>query len=140
MTRHVFLVAWRWKLVALQVTRHCQRTALPKRKIHIKFCKRNLEVNNKASNVPCRAELGRYLLLLLINHIHLISYNGVLNNCMIHHLQTKAYISSSIITTFLSQHCYFQWVTYRLFHRSELPVRPSRCKSQYLIEISVQRL
>ena len=28
-------------------------------KIHLKFCKRYLEVNNKASNSACRAELGR---------------------------------------------------------------------------------
>ena len=28
-------------------------------KIHLKFCKRFLEVNNKASNLACRAELGR---------------------------------------------------------------------------------
>ena len=28
-------------------------------KIHLKFCKRYLEVNNKASDIACRAELGR---------------------------------------------------------------------------------
>ena len=32
-------------------------------KIHLKFCKRYLEVNNKASNLACRAELGRLPLL-----------------------------------------------------------------------------
>ena len=31
----------------------------PIEKIHLKFCKHYLGVNNKASNVTCRAELGR---------------------------------------------------------------------------------
>ena len=31
----------------------------PIEKIHLKFCKRYLEVNNKASDIACRAELGR---------------------------------------------------------------------------------
>ena len=30
------------------------------KKTHLQFCKRYLEVNNKASNIPCRAELGRF--------------------------------------------------------------------------------
>ena len=29
------------------------------KKINFKLCKRYLEVNNKASNIACRAELGR---------------------------------------------------------------------------------
>ena len=29
-------------------------------KAHLQFCKRYLEVNNKASNIACRAELGRF--------------------------------------------------------------------------------
>ena len=39
----------------------------PLEKVHLKFCKRYLEVNNKASNLACRAELGRYPLLIAIN-------------------------------------------------------------------------
>ena len=36
-------------------------------KTQLKFCKRFLEVNNKASNVACRAELGRLPLNITIN-------------------------------------------------------------------------
>ena len=39
----------------------------PTEKIHFKFCKRYLEVNNKASNLACRAELGRLPLIIPIN-------------------------------------------------------------------------
>ena len=38
-----------------------------KSKTHLPFCKRYLEVNNKASNVACRAELGRLPLNITIN-------------------------------------------------------------------------
>ena len=34
---------------------------------HLQFCKRYLQVNNKASNIACRAELGRYPLIFDIN-------------------------------------------------------------------------
>ena len=36
-------------------------------KAHLQFCKRCLEVNNKASNIACRAELGRFSLKTTIN-------------------------------------------------------------------------
>ena len=36
-------------------------------KTHLKFCKRYLEVSNKASNIACRAELGRFPLNIAIN-------------------------------------------------------------------------
>ena len=36
-------------------------------KIHLKFCKRYLEGNNKASNIACGAQLGRLPLLIQIN-------------------------------------------------------------------------
>ena len=39
----------------------------PIEKTHLQFCKRYLEVNNKASNVACRAELGRLPLIIPIN-------------------------------------------------------------------------
>ena len=35
---------------------------------HLQVCKRYLEVNNKASNIACRAELGRFLLNVTIIH------------------------------------------------------------------------
>ena len=41
--------------------------ATHKSKTHLQFCKRFLEVNNKASNVACRAELGRLPLNITIN-------------------------------------------------------------------------
>ena len=36
-------------------------------KNHLQFCKRYLEVSNKASNMVCRAELGRFPLNITIN-------------------------------------------------------------------------
>ena len=39
----------------------------PIEKDHLQFCKRYLQVNNKASNIACRAELGRYPLIFDIN-------------------------------------------------------------------------
>ena len=36
-------------------------------KAHLQFCKRYLEVNNKASNIACRTELGRFPLNITIN-------------------------------------------------------------------------
>ena len=36
-------------------------------KTHLQFCKRYLEVRNKASNMACRAELGRFPLNIAIN-------------------------------------------------------------------------
>ena len=37
-----------------------------KNKTHLKFRKRYLEVSNKACNVACRAELGRFPLIIAI--------------------------------------------------------------------------
>ena len=34
---------------------------------HLQFCKQYLEVNNKASDIACRAELGRFHLNITIN-------------------------------------------------------------------------
>ena len=39
----------------------------PIEKIRLQFCKRYLEVKNKASNLACRAELGRLPLIMPIN-------------------------------------------------------------------------
>ena len=39
----------------------------PIEKIHLQFCKHYSEVNNKASNLACKAELGRLTLVIPIN-------------------------------------------------------------------------
>ena len=39
----------------------------PIEKIQLQICKRYLEVNNKASNLACRAELGRFPLIITVN-------------------------------------------------------------------------
>ena len=38
-----------------------------KKKIHLQFCKRYLQVHNKASNIACRAELGKFPMIIDIN-------------------------------------------------------------------------
>ena len=45
------------------------------KKTHLHFCKRYLEVHNKSSNVACRAELGRFPLIVdmnkkILNYVH----------------------------------------------------------------------
>ena len=42
-------------------------TAPQLKKTHLQFCKRYLEVHNKASNIACRAELGKFPLIIDIN-------------------------------------------------------------------------
>ena len=42
-------------------------TAPQLKKTHLQFCKRYLEVHNKASNIACRAELGKFPLIIGIN-------------------------------------------------------------------------
>ena len=43
-------------------------TALQLKKLdHLQFCKRYLEVHNKASNIACRAELSKFPLIIDIN-------------------------------------------------------------------------
>ena len=39
----------------------------PTEKVHLRFCKFHLGVNGKATNIACRAELGRFPLKLLID-------------------------------------------------------------------------
>ena len=51
----------------------------PTEKIHLKFCKRYLEVNNKVSNIACRAELDKLPLLIPINQ-KIMKYFVYLNN------------------------------------------------------------
>ena len=53
--------------------------------MHLQFCKRYLEVSNKASNVACRAELSRFPLITAINQI-VVNYSTYLlskDNCSI---------------------------------------------------------
>ena len=47
--------------------------------IHLKFCKGYLEVNNRASNIACRAELGRLPMLIPLNQ-KIVKYFVYLNN------------------------------------------------------------
>ena len=39
----------------------------PIERTHLQFCKRYFEVHNKASNIACRAELGKFPLIIDIN-------------------------------------------------------------------------
>ena len=46
----------------------------PIEKTHLKFCKRYLEISNKASNVASRSELGRFPLIINIYKTSFITY------------------------------------------------------------------
>ena len=50
-------------------TKHCfeswEKSSIEK--VHLRYCKYYLGVNNKATNIACRAELGRFPLKLLVN-------------------------------------------------------------------------
>ena len=61
-----------------------------KKKTHLHFCKPYLEVHNKSTNVACRAELGRFPLIVDIN-------KKILN--YVHYLQGKD--EQSIVKQFL---------------------------------------
>ena len=66
-----------WEMYTKQDFKTWDRS--PIEKIHLKFCKRYLEVNNKASNIACRAELGRLSLIIPINQ-RIMKYLVYLNN------------------------------------------------------------
>ena len=66
-----------WGMYTKQDFKTWDRSAIEK--IHLKFCKRYLEVNNKASNIACRAELGRLPLIIPINQ-RIMKYLVHLNN------------------------------------------------------------
>ena len=65
----------------------------PIEKIHLKFCKRYLEVNNQASNVACRQELGRLPLLIPINQ-RIMKYLVYLNNKDNHSIVKQSFLMS----------------------------------------------
>ena len=46
-------------------------------KTHLQFCKRYLQVHNKASNIACRAELGKFPMIIDINK-EMLNYLGYL--------------------------------------------------------------
>ena len=50
----------------------------PIERTHLQFCKRYLEVHNKASNIACRAELGKFPLIIDINK-KILSYLNYLH-------------------------------------------------------------
>ena len=66
-----------WGMHTKQDFKTCHRS--PIEKIHLEFCKPYLEVNNKASNIACRAELGRLPLIISINK-RIMKYLVYLNN------------------------------------------------------------
>ena len=51
----------------------------PIEKGYLQFCKRYLQVNDKASNIACRAELGQYPLIFYINK-GILKYISYLQN------------------------------------------------------------
>ena len=66
-----------WEMYTKQDFKKWDNSAIEK--IHLKFCKRYLEVNNKASNSACRAELRRLPLVVPINQ-KIMKYFVYLNN------------------------------------------------------------
>ena len=51
----------------------------PTEKVHLRFCKYFLGVNSKATNIVCRAELGRFPLKIFIDKLSMNYFNH-LNN------------------------------------------------------------
>ena len=65
---------------------------------HLQFCKRYLEVSNKASNVACRAELGRFPLLIDINQ-RILNYLLYLQNKQPDSFVRQSFLISSELHT-----------------------------------------
>ena len=65
---------------------------------HLQFCKRYLEVSNKASNVARRAELGRFPLIIAINQ-RILSYFLYLQKEQPDSLVTQSFLISSDLHT-----------------------------------------
>ena len=54
-------------------------------KVHLRFCRYYLGVNNKSSNVACRAEMGRFPLKIVIDKLTLKFFNHLIslpNDCI----------------------------------------------------------
>jgi len=47
-------------------------------KVHLRFCRHYLGVNNKSSNIACRAEIGRFPLKLFINRLTIKYFNHLI--------------------------------------------------------------
>ena len=65
---------------------------------HLQFCKRYLEVSNKASNVAYRAELGRFPLIITINQ-RILNYLLYLQNKQPDSLVRQSFLISSDLHT-----------------------------------------
>ena len=88
-------------------------------KSHLQFCKRYLEVSDKASKVACRAELGRCPLIMAINQ-KIMNYSSNLlskDNCSIikqiflmsqdlHHAGEKSYYSNISMSKYYDFSCF----------------------------------
>ena len=51
----------------------------PTEKVHLRFCKYYLGVNNKTMNIPCWAELARFPMKLVIDRLILKYFNHLLS-------------------------------------------------------------
>ena len=62
-----------------------------KEHVHFQFCKRYLEVNNKASNIACRAELGRFPLSITITQ-KLLNYILYIQSKTVHSFVKQTFL------------------------------------------------
>ena len=69
----------------------------PIEKVHLRLCKYYLGVNGKATNIACRAELGRFPLKLLIN-LRILKYFVLLNDLLEDLLPKRAFIMSKSLS------------------------------------------
>ena len=88
------------------------------KKTHLQFCKRYLEVSNKASNIACRAEFGRFSLITDINK-RMLNY--------VTHLRNKdqdSIVKQSLLTS-IDLHSHgkssFYYNLINIYHYYDLP-------------------
>jgi len=100
-------------------------------KTHLQFCKRYLEVSNKASNVACRAELDTFPLIIAIDQ-KIMNYSSYLlskDNCSIvkqiflmsqdlHHASKNSYYSNII-----SMSDYYNFPCFDLTHLTNAKIK-----------------
>ena len=72
-----------------------QKSAIEK--VHLRLCKYYLGVYGKATNIACRAELGRFPLKLLIN-LRILKYFVLLNDLLEDLLPKRAFIMSKSLS------------------------------------------